>query len=529
MNDFQKYGITLIQTPDGHFVVNEKGGFGIGGRTGTISPQDAQSLIAQGIPKINLDLNNAKAVAASGLDLSTSGSISIPDLISKYHANEANQRTMNQQVTDAQAFNDFIKANPNAENLPTNLDPTGQYTVKNGQLVSKAGAATQAQNEAAVAAGTMKKVPVGNGFAYVPMNSAAQQNIDNPQPPQRSIQEPPSQQPAIPQQAPQANGKSNASEIARAQQVYQNAAQLVGTPGYEGKTVQQIKDAAHNYADSIRAGKINYDQAAAAGGVTPFGGAPTRGSAGTTGSGTVQQNSIQAGLNIINSATNLSPGEKAYYSQVLQNYDGSGGYDPQKVLDAVMKTKNSTIDPYFQEQSNIVADTIQRSLGATQAARGLETQAEGANATAAIKGAQNSLEASGMSNTGEGVSQLGATSAYAQPGTAQANQSVMPLQTPSQTPQFGGQYAEGLVNQGNRLIASSSANRYQQNLTDLARQAETQLGSSASAGMVPGTTQIGGVTGSLQDQKTQALSTEFNNQSSLEANKLQAQAPLQIF
>lgn len=244
---------------------------------------------------------------------------------------------------------------------------------------------------------------------------------------------------------------------------------------------------------------------------------------GTAASNTNLQSSIQRGMDIIKNS-NLSDGEKAYYSQILQNYDGSGGYDPSKVLDAVMKVKNSTIDPYFQEQSGLVADQIKRSVDATNQARGLETQQEGLNANQSIRSAKGSLEANGLTFSGEGVRQLGAQSAYAQPGTPGAAQTAIPTQIP-----FGGQYLEGNVNTQNRLISSSSQARYQQNLTNLSRQAEQQLGSTGSTGLVGGVQQMGNVTGDIPNQKTQALSSEFNNEASLAANRLQVNAPLNIF
>ncbi len=240
--------------------------------------------------------------------------------------------------------------------------------------------------------------------------------------------------------------------------------------------------------------------------------------------GTSSSNGLQSALDIINNS-NEDPSIKAYYSQIVKGWDPNQEYSPQAVLDAVKKIQSGTIDPHFQELGNTVKDQISRSVDATNQARQLELQGQTTNAQQAIQGAQNNLEASGLSRTGEAVKQLGATSTYAQSGTQQAAQSAIPVQT---TP-FGGAPTEGLVNQSNRLISSSSANRYQQNLTDLSRSAEQQLGTVGSAGLVGGVQQQGGVTGSLVDQKTQATSSALNSELGLNAQKTQQDAPLNIF
>jgi hypothetical protein len=58
------------------------------------------------------------------------------------------------------------------------------YTMVNGVPMTVASANQQAANEAGVANGTLQKVPIGNGFGYVPVGSAAANNINNPPPPQ---------------------------------------------------------------------------------------------------------------------------------------------------------------------------------------------------------------------------------------------------------------------------------------------------------------------------------------------------------
>ena len=75
--------------------------------------------------------------------------------------------------------NAFIAQNPNAP-LPSNLDPGGQYVTSNGVLTTKSAIAEQQANEAAVANGTMRAVPIGEGTGYVPVGSPADAALKNP-------------------------------------------------------------------------------------------------------------------------------------------------------------------------------------------------------------------------------------------------------------------------------------------------------------------------------------------------------------
>lgn len=80
---------------------------------------------------------------------------------------------------------------------------------------------------------TQKEIAAGQGVA-----TTVDQGIDNL--PVKSAYEP-----------------ANAEEIKRAQDVYLNADKLAGTGKYAGKTADQVREEAHNYATSIRKGEIN--------------------------------------------------------------------------------------------------------------------------------------------------------------------------------------------------------------------------------------------------------------------------------
>ncbi len=120
-----------------------------------------------------------------------------------------------------------------------------------------------------------------------------------------------------------------------------------------------------------------------------------------------------------------------------------------------------------------------------------------------IRQAQGNLESRGMTFTGEGVKQLGAESAFAQQGKGNI---------PGQTP-FAGGYAEGQVQQANRLMSTSTGLRQQKALDDLARQAEKALGSSGMEQMgQAGLTVKGDVSqGSFEQQRQKAAAGTLDN------------------
>ena len=158
----------------------------------------------------------------------------------------------------------------------------------------------------------------------------------------------------------------------------------------------------------------------------------------------------------------------------IKAYQGDK-FEVAKVVEAFNVQKAKTIDPYYKELADVAIKDFQTNNQNLMTDRGRELEAERANAGDSVRQAIAGNEKAGMTFTGKSIQDLGANSAYAQ----NANQGVA---TPAQTP-FGGMFYEGTVNQGNRLIASSTAARYAQAQQALGRKAEDYLGTSGAAGL----------------------------------------------
>lgn len=211
---------------------------------------------------------------------------------------------------------------------------------------------------------------------------------------------------------------------------------------------------------------------------------------------------LQGALSVIDSS-NLPPDIKELWRSVVQNYPPGVEYDTAEILNTFNKIKAETIDPYFKQLADTAANDIRSSMSQLDQARALELEQQRTSAGNNIRQAKEGLEKSGMTFTGKAIETLGAESAYAQPG---ANP---PSAVPTQTP-FGGLFYEGTVNQGNRLMASSSEARAAAARENAARQAENLLGTAGakSLGVTEGL--AGGVTGSLDTQKQQQYSSTLN-------------------
>ena len=72
-----------------------------------------------------------------------------------------------------------------------------------------------------------------------------------------------------------------------------------------------------------------------------------------------------------------------------------------------------------------------------------------------------------------------------------------------------GRFYEGTVNQANRLMSSSSSQRYQENLARLGKQAEAQLGAAGVSGLVGGYNPMGITTGGIEAQRQTELGNTF--------------------
>ncbi len=202
----------------------------------------------------------------------------------------------------------------------------------------------------------------------------------------------------------------------------------------------------------------------------------------------------------------LPEGLKALYKQIVESWDPATELNPDTVLKAFNDVQTSTIDPYYQGLANMAIKEIETAKSNYLTMRSIELENEGMNAEEAIRQTKKEMAAKGMTFTGEGIRQLGKESAYAQEGTAQAAASTIPTQTKA----ANGTFLEGIVPKSNRLIASSSEARYQENQQNLGISAEKTLGSEKAKTLVPGYTPASGVEGTLETNKQQDYGSVLN-------------------
>lgn len=217
----------------------------------------------------------------------------------------------------------------------------------------------------------------------------------------------------------------------------------------------------------------------------------------------------------------ISQAEYNTYKAVVDNTQIGEEFDPLKVIPKLNEIKNSTIDPANQAVVDAAIADIQSSLAFQTAQREREEEVEKANAGQTIRQSRAGLEQAGLTFSGEAVQQLGAESALARPGT----ESAIPTQE-----DFGGLFAEGTVNQANRLLSSSSAARARQNRQILGRQAEDFLGSGRAVGLnIPGFTAVGNQLGTAEQNRLQTLASTFSNLASAQDQNVAMQPALRPF
>jgi len=203
----------------------------------------------------------------------------------------------------------------------------------------------------------------------------------------------------------------------------------------------------------------------------------TAGDAGAGGgTGATNEANLANALALID-ASNLPPDLKIRYKTIISNFPEGMEVNPENILAAFDEIQTGTIDPHIAELINATTAVLEDQLTDVQQARRLEEQNEQATAAARIRNAQADLEARGMTFSGEAERALGGQSAYLT------------------------EY-EGEVPQYNRLVASSSSERYLANLRNIGREVEERLGSGALGGFdIPGYQAIGGQTGSIETQR----------------------------
>ena len=202
----------------------------------------------------------------------------------------------------------------------------------------------------------------------------------------------------------------------------------------------------------------------------------------------------------------IDQGTYLTFKTIMEQWDPATEINIPNILTSFDDLSKKTIDPYFQEQAMIAKDQVANELGFAQGERGRQLTAEQTTAEENIRGAKASLESRGMTFSGEAGRYLGPQSAYG-----------------------GQQFGEGLVPQQNALTASSSAARYQKSLQDLQRSAEMQLGTTGAAGLVPGVSQLGGVTGTMPQQQQQAKGSALTSLYQQEQQNYEARKPIQTF
>jgi hypothetical protein len=203
-----------------------------------------------------------------------------------------------------------------------------------------------------------------------------------------------------------------------------------------------------------------------------------------------QSNDIQANA-IIDADPNITPEQKQMMKDLVSVYAGGSNVDNKAILEAFDKIKANTIDPHYADLINQTQSVLKSNLQALAEQRALQLEQQGVNATEATRQAQQSLEASGLLDTGEAVRQLGAEA--------------------PQVP-FGGQPMEGLVQKQNRFIATDTQQRYQQTLREQLSGAEQALGTAGLSGIqgLPQYKPIGGVTGSLETAKQKEMASTLS-------------------
>lgn len=179
-------------------------------------------------------------------------------------------------------------------------------------------------------------------------------------------------------------------------------------------------------------------------------------------------------------ASDLPADQKELWKEVVKNYPEGVEVDPTEILNTFKKIKEETIDPYFKEMTNLSMAELESNVESLNKARQLEMEQENINYGQNISSTKKNLEATGMTFTGEALKKLGDLSFY-------KNQGI-----------------EGEVPQAQRLLSTSTLDRYEEQLQNIGLSAEKYFGSSGVGGLVPGYESVGGITGNLKTQKESA-------------------------
>lgn len=270
----------------------------------------------------------------------------------------------------------------------------------------------------------------------------------------------------------------------------------------------------------------------------------TQSSAQTTGQSTSQQSQAQQ-TNAASAQTAEQKGNIAAAIKVLDGYLANGTIDygtyqlfkqaaelwnPEQafsyanILNTFEDIKKQQIDPYFQEQASIFIDDLQRNREFLIESRAIEKDQQTQDIEKAKESLQESLAARGLLFSGEAIKQLGVESPFAVAGTPEAAKSAIPTMQP-----IGGVPYEGEFQKQTKAAVSSADLRYQKQLEDLQRQAERTLGTEKAGGLVPGVTALGGVTGSMTEEKKKAYAGALTGLYGQEQQNWQQKEQQQVF
>lgn len=198
-SDFSQLGLQILKMSDGSFILYQPGDNSQRRQVRQLAPHVAQELINQGFQVKDLSgvQQEQSALARAGYDFSTGGgNISnigeVTQAFQGYWGNRENQRIVQEQETMSRKVNDWIAQNKDTKGLiepPPDVQAWFQkengtkYYMQDGVFMNEASLGNKAKEleyEKAVAAGHMKKVPIGNGFGYIPTGSPGDLLMNNP-------------------------------------------------------------------------------------------------------------------------------------------------------------------------------------------------------------------------------------------------------------------------------------------------------------------------------------------------------------
>lgn len=233
-----------------------------------------------------------------------------------------------------------------------------------------------------------------------------------------------------------------------------------------------------------------------------------------------QANALAVLNKYLNDGT-IDSGTYQYFKAAVNAWNPSQQVDFANILNTFETIKNSDINPYFTEQSNLFISDLETNRKYLEDTNALQKTQTTQDIQKLKETTQKNLASTGQMFTSEGVKQLGERSAYAVEGTPQAVASPLPTISA-----FAGQSGE-LQKQKTAAVSANDL-RYQKSLQDLQHQAEATLGTAKATGLVPGATMTGGITGSLEEQRKSAQASALTGLYNQQQQNVEAQKPTNV-